>query len=237
MKFYIVAVLLFLNISAFCQRETVRGNQQWFQYYNSIKISEKFGLYSDAGIRWKDTFDELSQTLLRTGVGYNFNKEVRVISGFAFLTFRRDGDWDRFEYRPYQEVSVAKLLGKVKAQHRFRVEERFFRSGGTDSGIRNSFNYRFRYRFYVFIPIGTLTAKHPLYLNVGDEILFNAGKDVAKNIFDSNRLLIGPAIQLNSGLNISLTYNYTYARKNQGDTESTAHIIWLGFKHKLNLVD
>lgn len=219
------------------QRETVRGNQQWVQYYNSVKLSEKVGLYSDAGIRWKNGFNETSQTLIRTGIGYNVNKNVRLLTGFAFLTFRRDGDWDRFEYRPYQEITVSQLLRKVKSQHRFRLEERIFRSGAEDSGIKNSFNYRLRYRFYVFIPITSLSEKHQLFLNFGDEILINAGKNIAGNIFDSNRLLIGPAVQLNESLNISLIYNYTYAKKNQGDTESMAHILWLGIKHKVNLVD
>ncbi len=235
----IATVLLVLIANPLlAQRETVRGNQQWVQYYNSIKLSPKLGLYSDAGLRWKDGFSQTSQTLLRTGLGYNVKKNVRLLTGFAFLTFLREGEFERFEYRPYQEVAISQMFGKVRAQHRVRAEERIFRSVGDDERIRNSFNYRFRYRFYAFIPIGsTAEDKYQWFLNVGDELLINAGKDVARNIFDSNRLLIGPAVQFNSKLNVSLTYNYTYARRNQGEVESTAHILWLGIKHKIDLVD
>lgn len=235
-EFILTIILFILNNDLSAQKETVNGNQQWIQYYSTIMLSNNFGLYSDLGLRWKDGFSEISQTLVRGGLGYHPKKNVKLLVGFAFLTLLRNKEFERFEYRPYQEVSITHPLGKIRLQHRFRVEERFFKSVGDDPGIRNSFNYRFRYRLFGTIQLSNSDLNR-WSINLGNEILINAGGDVARNIFDSNRLLIGPVFKLTPNLDTSFTYNYTIAKRNQGEARANAHIFWLGVKHRLSLID
>ncbi|MBV6639080.1 MAG: DUF2490 domain-containing protein, partial [Cyclobacteriaceae bacterium] len=119
-------------------------------------------------------------------------------------------------------------------QHRFRLEERFF-SSRDEFGTQSNFNLRYRYRFMASIPIITFKNEKKLLINIGDEILINSGKEIIYNIFDSNRLLIGPAIQINPKLNVSILYNHLFAQQNEVNAFSQTYILWFAVKHKISL--
>ncbi|MDN3669814.1 DUF2490 domain-containing protein [Echinicola jeungdonensis] len=218
------------------RKEVSTGNQQWFQYYNQIKLDEKWALLTDGGLRTRNNFDEFSQYLIRTGIGFNPSSILSFLVGFAHLGFYNNGSRTRSELRPYQELVINNKLAPISLSHRYRVEERFFRNTSQDNSKSNSFNFRFRYRIMASIPLWESTEHDgkSLSFNVGDEILINAGKDVVYNVFNQNRILIGPAFQLNKTLDFSLTYTHQFSASNAPREYQNSHIFWLGIKHKMD---
>jgi len=101
-----------------------KENQQWFQYYNQTNINAKWSWLSDVGFRWRDGFQENSQYIVRTSIGYIINPSVRISSGFAHLGFFSSNKIQRFELRPYQEINVKNTFNKISISHRYRIEQR-----------------------------------------------------------------------------------------------------------------
>lgn len=235
-RILLTLVSFFLVAYSYCQKNKTDGNQQWIQYYNSIRLSENWGIYSDFGLRFRN-LEEVSQTLVRSGLGYQPNSQTRLVAGFAFLTFHKSGSSTKVEYRPYQEVTLTQSFSKIDIKHRFRSEQRIF-SATDESDIKSSFNHRFRYRILTNIPLVKKSGNETqLSLTVGDEILINAGKEIEYNMFDGNRILIGPALQFSNNLNISLIYNRQFGQKNEANSFASTHVFWIGIKHKIHVMD
>lgn len=220
-------------------KNTTHGNQQWLQYYNQTRLSDKWSLLADGGYRWKDGFARRTQYIGRVAVGYHLSAMVDLGMGFAHLGFYTDEGIGRLEYRPHQEFILKQVAGRTSFAHRFRIEERYFSTpahNGTSAG--KSFNLRLRYRFSWNIPLFPLAAAHPdrkLALNLADEILLNAGKQVVYNVFDQNRILLGLALPLYDQLTFSLTYSGQYAASNTPAGYTATDVLWMGIVHKADL--
>src|SRR6478609_8141434 len=120
----VLAIPFFLG-SFFCQAQKIvlHTNYEWFQYFNQFRFSKKLTLFSDVSIRSTDKFVELSQFTFRTGIGYPVASKVNAITGFAcFATYAGNYSLGRIEFRPYQDVNLMQLLGKVSLSHWFRAE-------------------------------------------------------------------------------------------------------------------
>lgn len=124
------------------------SNQQWFQYYNQLKLSEKWTWLTDGGYRLKDGFKHSSQYIAPTGFDYQLNTGIKLVVGFANLGFYTLAELTKIEFRPYQKLLIKQKFSDLAMGHRFRVEQRFFRcivqGNIQDEG---NFNFRFRYRF------------------------------------------------------------------------------------------
>ncbi|MBV6640449.1 MAG: DUF2490 domain-containing protein, partial [Cyclobacteriaceae bacterium] len=120
---FAIWVYFFLIVSAlsYGQKQVNTGNQQWFQYYNTLQIANHWAIQTDMGIRYREQMSDLSQMVFRSGLEYQWNSNIRTTAGFAFLTFHQDGVRSRVEYRPYQELDITDTYGSIKTQHRFRL--------------------------------------------------------------------------------------------------------------------
>jgi len=221
------------------QKNVANGNQQWLQYYNETKLNDRWTLLFDGGYRWKDGFQESSQYIVRAGIGYNINSDIRVSSGLAHLGFYSSDDLKIVEFRPYQEILVKNQFSKIGLNHRFRIEERFF-NPVTNRGTQtpNTFNFRFRYSFMVSIPLFRLSKvkTDKLFLiNIGDEIFINAGKRVVNNVFGQNRFIVSPSFRLNESVTLSLTWNSQFTSTSSQATFNYTNVYWLQIKHKLDI--
>jgi len=232
--FFIVLLLVSFNINnSFAQKNISRKNQEWIQYYNSIKLSKKFILKTDGGYRLKNGFSDPSQYISRIGLGYKAGAHIQVTAGFAHLGVYTNLYVSKREYRPYQELLINDKYDKVTIQHRFRIEERFF-----TTSTKNTYYNRFRYRFMVKIPVLDFSDKRKgsgLYLNLADEVFVHAGKEVVYNAFGANRVLLGTTFNLNESLGFTFTYNSEFASTTTAGSFNYSDIFWLGIKHKINL--
>lgn len=220
------------------QKNITYSNQQWIQDYIEAKLSTNWIWLADAGFRWKDAFNQRSQYLARTGLGYNLHSNIQMAAGAAVFGFYSNDTFSKFEFRPYQELIIRQNFEPVNIQHRFRSEERFFwkvEHGGVTG--KSSFNFRFRYRFLITVPLlklSILNSDKILMLNLGDEIYINAGDEIVFNVFDQNRVLIGPIFQFSENLKFSLLYNFQFGTSNGAGEYKHDDVLWLGINHKFD---
>lgn len=233
----IVASLFLSPINCHAQKKISHNNQQWLQYYNQVQISKKITLFSDVSFRRIDKFDKWSQITLRTGLGYKLTKNLNGVTGIACFEFYSNDRPSKIEFRPYQELNTTQEFNKFSIQHRFRIEGRYFRKITNDVITSQlNFNLRYRYRLFCKIPLLKLSDSIPerkLFLNIGDEILINSGKEIIYNMFDNNRLLVGIAWQVNPNLNFSFTYNYQFGQRSSPATYEHSDVFWFAITHKM----
>ena len=216
------------------QRQVFKSNLQWFQYYQSIQFSPKWSIRSDGGFRWQEGFKEKSQFLIRSNLRYDLTPDLNISAGMALFGAFSGDTLSRREFRTQQQLGYTHPVGKLSLSHRLRVEQRQFFPVGESS--LNSIVHRFRYRVMLAWPLLPLSNKNPekvLSLNLGDEVLFNAGKDIVYNTFSQNRVLIGPSIQLSEALSISLLYNHMWTVLNAPNTYRQNAILWVGVRHSI----
>ncbi len=232
MRSIVIILMLFIGTPyVHGQKQFTRENMEWLQYYQVLKLNDRFLLKTDGGYRWRNTFQNNSQYIIRTGLGYRFGDRNSLSAGFAHLGFFKEDTLRTFEYRPYQEFGMNDIYIKLKIQHRFRIEERFFQTISTGS---TSFNFRFRYRLFMSYSLFRWE-KQELMLNLGDEIFLNAGKDIVYNVFDQNRLFAGMAFKFNKDIAVSLTYTKEVGASNAPNSYKNNNIFWLGIKHRIDL--
>lgn len=237
----ILCILFLLWISALtAQTKNISiGNQQWLQYYNQLKLSEKWTWLNDGGYRWKDGFQESTQYLVRTGLGYSVRSGLMLAGGFAHLGFFSSGEVYQLEFRPYQELSLTNTYGKTTLHHRYRIEERFFNpviNGSIQN--TNTFNFRFRYSFMASFPLFALSKSKPdklFLLNIGNELFINAGSGIVYTIFDQNRIIISPTFQFSKKLAVSFTWNSQFASTPTPGSYRYTNVLWLQLRHKLDI--
>lgn len=220
----------FLSVQA--QKNIQYGNQQWIQYYTRILLNDHWYIPADAGIRWRSGLEELSQHIVRAGIGYQFNSGITVGAGITQSGFYSDGHLRSSEIRPYQEASFTQAWNKISLINRLRLEERFF---SYRDGRRSEFNFRLRYRLMLNMPLFTFHSPgRKLSLLLGDELFLNAGKNIVYNTFDQNRIVTG--IQYSTGnLDLALNYNHQFAARNAPGKFMQEYILWLTCNQTINL--
>lgn len=176
--FFIVFVLgiLFSN----SQEDT--GN--WIMYFGTNKISDKLSIHSELQYR-NHTISptNIEQLLLRTGLNYHIKPHASATIGYAHIgnhTYESNRKSPEVEeHRIWQQFLTTNKIGRIKFEHRYRIEERF---------IEKDFKTRFRYRIMLFYPLNRrLLETGTIYLGVYNELFING----EKTFFDRNRLYGG----------------------------------------------
>lgn len=230
--FFTICFFTSIAASSFGQNKQVgHGDQQWLQYYTELALNDNFTLLTDGGYRWQNGFADQSQYIIRSALAFQPDPNFHLAAGFAFLGFYSDGEVDKTEIRPYQELLFNSSFGKVKFQHRLRAEQRIF---NYKDSRETAFNHRFRYRIMLEVPLLSFSSNEKtVSFNIGDEVLVNAGKRIVYNIFDHNRLLIGPSLKFSDQVSISMLYNQIFSTANEPNSHQLNHNLWVGIKHKL----
>lgn len=234
----IILAIVLMPLITQAQKTVRHSDQQWVQYYNQLKLSDRWTLMTDGGFRWADGFSTKALFIARVGMAYSINTHLRVAAGVA-STGAYSSSLSKLEYRPYQELFASYKYNKVILQHRFRVEERYFKNvvdGDLQSG--HNFNFRLRYQISANIPLVKLSSDNPdkvLSLGIADEIFVNAGREIVNNILDKNRIIIGPAVQFNKQLTIALSYTHQYSQLATAGSYAHDDIMWLAIRHNLDL--
>jgi hypothetical protein len=236
--FLIGLSLLSPEVSHAQDKEIIKGNQVWLQYYGQARLSEKWTWQFDGGFRWRDVFVESSAHILRSSVGYAPMANLRFSAGLAHLGLYAQETLLRVEFRPYQDVQVTQTFDKWDLNHRFRLEERiFFPISEGRIQPTNQFNFRFRYAAVVGIPLFRLSRNRPeptFILYVGDEIFLNFGPEISHNYFDQNRLILSPTFQFNDALSIALTWNNQFASTPVPSVYAHSQVFWIQVRHQMD---
>ncbi|HBH05552.1 MAG TPA: hypothetical protein DDX92_02985 [Flavobacteriales bacterium] len=216
----------------------VISNFQWFQYYNQSRITDRWSLFVDGGFRWENGFEQRSQYIIRSAAGYSIRKNTRLSAGIAFLGGYSPEVWSRAELRPFQEFSTRHPVNSSKLTHRLRLEERFLHDV-IEGNIQpyNTFLFRFRYLFMFNIPLVQNFRNSPetkLFLLAGNEILLHLGENEIYSVFDQNRILVGPGLQVSKKMKFTLLYNGMYGSKPLPYQYQYNNIVWVGIRHNMD---
>ena len=174
-------IVFFLGI-LFSNSQEDTGN--WIMYFGTNKISDKLSIHSELQYR-NHTISptNIEQLLLRTGLNYHIKPHASATIGYAHIgnhTYESNRKSPEVEeHRIWQQFLTTNKIGRIKFEHRYRIEERF---------IEKDFKTRFRYRIMLFYPLNRkLLESGTIYLGVYDELFINGGK----TFFDRNRLYGG----------------------------------------------
>ncbi len=182
----------------------------WYMYGGSHTLSENWKIKSLAHFRMFEPVSELQQSLLRFGANYKINKTLSVTAGYAYLdtdaTYKQEGGTFG-EHRIYEDFIIDHLVTKLKFNHRFRLEHRFFETE-TQHWIRYqlaaSYPLNNKWSTYLFDEVflnfqGDTFAQNWLGAGIAyklsKEVKVKAGyMNIAQNNTNFNRLQIGIVI-------------------------------------------
>ncbi len=179
--------------------QTTDNANMWFVYNGDHPIAKsKWGAHleghwrrSDFGLKWQ-------QLLLRPAVNYQLSKNIGLSGGYTFLQTRPWGEFPNpgtfHEHRIHEQITYNRRTWKLDFSHRVRLEQRYMgvlAKQVDGSYAMNSFRYqnRIRYQGRTQIPLKKL-GDGKNYVALSDEIFFNFGKNVDRNVFDQNRAMI-----------------------------------------------
>ena len=187
-------LLLVLPLSLLAQQEET-GN--WLMYFGTNKVSDAFSVHTEVQYRNHTLAPvNIEQLLLRTGLNYHFSEKAFVTGGYAYIAnheFESEQSApETEEHRIWQQFILTNTLGRVKFEHRYRLEQRW---------VRNDFRNRFRYRLMLFIPLNKPKIEEgTLFAGIYDEVFLNGKKD----FFDRNRLYGALGYQLSKTTSLQI---------------------------------
>ncbi len=187
----ITFLLLFLLPVSILAQQDKTGN--WLMYLGMNKLNNKFSLHTEIQYRNHTlTPNNTEQLLLRAGLNYHFSDRAFATAGYAYIPSyvyeSEQKDPETEEHRIWQQFILTNKIGRVKFEHRYRIEQRF---------VNRDYKNRFRYRLMLFIPINKpKIEKGTLFLGLYDEVFINT----KENFFDRNRLYGALGYQFNKNV-------------------------------------
>ena len=203
-SWYLLTFLL--PLAATAQRRVVHQQLVWAGYYNTILISDRFSVLSDAQLRTKNWVGQWSQQLVRSGVSYHVNKRVTATAGFAFFRTAQTVNEEALfkkEYRPWQEVSFRTDRKAVSFIQRLRVEQRFLQQVANDK-LTSDYGFIVRLRYKADLQWSI--PKTALAIGAGNEVMVNPAKLNSADFFDQNRASASLFWKVAPGINLQWQY-------------------------------
>ncbi|KMQ62591.1 hypothetical protein ACM40_09975 [Chryseobacterium sp. BLS98] len=220
-KFKLIIILL-LALTSQVHAQSRDNYNMWFQYLMSARLTDKSTLTALSQYRSFDLAYDTRLFLVSAYIDYEVAHEVKPAAGFMFLvldSYKSDNTKkERYEKRPFQQVTLGGNIGRTSVSHRFRVEERFISNP-------NDFIVRLRYLISLRIPFNSTGEKEKLYGILKDEIRMNVVKE---DPFDSNRLTAGIGVKVGKNSAIEVAFI------NQLETGSTSNYGYIGYRNSFD---
>ena len=190
--------LLILFLGQFTASLAAQGELgNWLMYFGQNRISDQLSIHSEVQYRHHTTLPtDVEQLLLRAGLNYHIASNAMLTAGYGYITsYDFDGDYrmaDTKEHRIWQQFILTNNLGRIKFEHRYRVEQRW---------VDQIYRSRLRYRIMAFIPLNRkLIEPGTWFIGIYDEVFLNT----KSTFFDRNRLFGGVGYQLSKTSNFQL---------------------------------
>lgn len=184
----ILIILSIYSLNSFAQNTNNQiGN--WLMYFGQNRVSEKISINSEIQYRNHTVVpNNTEQLLLRTGFNYHL-KTAMITVGYGhigshvYLSDKKSPEVE--EHRIFQQLITTNNIGRIKLEHRYRVEQRW---------VNKDYKDRIRYRIMAFIPLNKNTIeKGTIFIGLYDEIFLNP----KQTYFDRNRLYGALGYQIN----------------------------------------
>lgn len=207
-KALILSLLLFIFSASLNAQDSKLGN--WFQYFGSKQINEKWNWHNEGQYRNYNFIGDLEQLLLRTGIGYNLTENNNnLLFGYGFIrseNYNPDGSKSVVnEHRTFLQFITKQSINNTILQHRYRFEQRW---------IESDFKLRLRYFLGLNIPFKKAPIQDgDFYLSIYNEIFLNT----EGNVFDRNRLYGALGRKFSPKLKMELGYMNQFLGKSNRD--------------------
>src|SRR5882724_1363758 len=146
-KISLFAMLLLASFTASAQPS---GTGAWNVINTNLNLSSKWSVFNELQMRSQLFYKNQYYYEIKGGVSYSVNKNFSFLVGLGkYKTFSDGGNFKSpvaaNEFRLWEQVTMNHYLERVKFEHRYRVEQRWFKN----NGYRN----RFRYRLNAVVPL------------------------------------------------------------------------------------
>lgn len=193
----------------------------WISHWGDQRVHERWSFHTEAHWRRAELGVIWQQLLLRPAVNFHLNDQVLFTQGYSYYYNYQFGDYpirfQNWEHHLYQQVQLNQPLGRLKLQHRFRMEERFIANMKPSvedpaEGVFDAYNYqsRFRYRVWLIVPLNSDSPTVPgsLSVNFYDEVFLNFGDSQRLDYIQQNRVSALLGYQVNKPFSVLLGYLY-----------------------------
>jgi hypothetical protein len=244
-RLFVLGLFLF-PIAAFGQ--TVQQQHVWIQGFSNIKLSPQWEVFTEIQARRADWGTDWQQFMVRGGILYNVNKRLSVGAGYGFIDTYAYGEQPvaaRFpEHRIFQQATLKVPIKKVATEHRVRLEQRYLRAIDTvNRRLLDHYIYtnRVRYRSQATIPIRRVDpgrsgpGKGDAFFFANNEIFFNFGKNVLRNVLDQNRASAGIGYHFGPTGTMQVGYLHQYLQKGDGVRYESNHTLVMSFTYNFSL--
>lgn len=249
LKYVIFTLMVFVHHIADGQsiRQQSSNINTWFMYFGDHKFSQKFGVHLEAQIRRTDGIAHWQQLLLRTGINYHISPQVFFTAGYCFVETHPYGAFPAKaafpEHRFWEQIQIKNQLGRFELVNRLRLEQRY-----SNLPVANKmtalyepgdavYTNRFRLLNRVSVPFqGKTIQDKSWYLSVYDEIMVNAGKKVATNLLDQNRIYIAIGYKIPFAGRLEAGYMEQTVIKGDGLKIENNHTFQLGLASTLDFM-
>ena len=184
---------LFLSLQATAQTD---GLGTWNVVSAKLTFNKQWSVFAEAQARSQKVIHDFNYYEYKAGIGYNFPKTVSALFALGhYVTFQPDGDFKQpavnDEFRIWEQFVLTNNIGRIKLEHRYRIEQRFT----SNAGYRN----RFRYRINALLPLNNKEIKSKTwYTSLFNEIFVtNEGP-----YFEQNRIFLGAGYQFNNRVTV-----------------------------------
>jgi Protein of unknown function (DUF2490) len=218
------ALILLLPAAARAQTNAVL-DQRWGTWLVGTVVlpggPKHWGGYAEVQTRANSLGRQFFYTELKGGVSYDVAKNFTLmLAGGRYSTADyRDLSAGSLnvERRFWQQLTLTQFAARLKLEHRYRMEERWFRfrDDVVPAGLTR-YRTRMRYRFNALLPLNHATfTDNTVFLSVYDEVFFNPRGP----FFERNRLYAGLGYQFDKHLTVQAGWlnqaNYTAASYRQ----------------------
>ncbi|HQV75689.1 MAG TPA: DUF2490 domain-containing protein [Flavobacteriales bacterium] len=214
----LLMVILLVRTEVWAQRVTENNGHLWVSHWGDHRISEHWSFHTEAHWRRANLGRDGQQLLLRPAINYHLNEQVMFTAGYSYyINYPYDTypiPFSNWEHHLFQQVQLTNPIGRLRIQHRFRIEERFVARIRQDTedptiGEFDGYNYlnRFRYRLWLTLPLGHEQSGPGVFtVNLYDEFFLNFGEPGRLNNINQNRLSALVGYQVNKPLNVMIGY-------------------------------
>ncbi|UGS24014.1 DUF2490 domain-containing protein [Flavobacterium channae] len=188
-------VLFFQN--GFGQKNVEHQKLIWYGYYINLKLNPNWKLNAEIQERHFISPVKQHQLVVRTNIERKIINNWSALAGMALFLQSPNDPYSSSnlmvpELRPSVGFANFEHFGKLKMNHKYQLEARFFQNqvdGELVSGY-SFLNFRFRYQLGFDYPLLKVDDSDKIIIKLKDEIMLNVGNQIVKNTFDQNRVYL-----------------------------------------------
>jgi uncharacterized protein DUF2490 len=201
-----LSVLLFvLSFSAFSQQSDLGS---WSVINTRLDLTTKWSVFNELQLRSQSFYHNFYYYEIKGGVSYSIDKNFSVlVGGGKYMTYSDSGNFKdpvtSNEWRTWEQITMKHHLERIKFEHRYRIEQRWFKN--------NDYRNRFRYRLSAAVPLNSKTFEpKTFYVSLFNEVFFSDNEPY----FERNRFFAGAGYQVSKHFTVQPGWVYQYDYRN-----------------------